>query len=242
MADDAAARDEERAGRMAVPAWLLHASGVALAGLAGYAAFQGAAANQPLVPPERRDLAVLAILAVGLPVLIGRTGFVASRTGKLVGAAGIAFAFSLAAQAYPPLERVPEFIMLCGIPWAALVALALGIGWLVMGLLRRAPALDQTGTEWPLVTAAVGLLVLLPVMYFSVGQRYELEGHYLMSCGIKLVQFTLVFLIATAAVGRPKVGPAVHIYAVVTIVVALVGSVVAGTGGEEMAGGWWGLP
>jgi len=243
LAETSAARDDERAERVPVPAWLVHASGVALAGLAGYAAFQGASLNQPLVPPERRGLAVLALLAIGLPVLIGRGRFTASTTGKLVGAAGLAYAFSLAAQAYPSQEGLPQFILLCGIPWAALVVLVVGAAWLITGLRRRAPALEQTGCEWPLVTAAIALLVLLPILHFAVGRRYDLDGTYVISCAIKLVEFTVIFLIATAAAGARKLGPAVHVYAVVTVIVALVASALAGTGAQETAaGGWWVLP
>lgn len=243
MAESPAARDHERAELLAVPAWLLHAAGVALAALAGYAALQGASFNQPLVPPEQRDLAVLAILALGVPALIGRARFLTSRTGKAAGAAGLVVAYGLAAQAYPTQEGLPEFVMLTGIPWAAALVVVLAVAWLVTGLRRQAPALDQTGYEWPLITAGAVVLVLLPILHFCVGKRYDLDGTYLISLAIKLFTFTVVFLIGTGAAGRRKVGPAVHIYAVATIIVALVASVVAGSGGEEMAAvGWWALP
>jgi hypothetical protein len=220
---------------------LVHVAGLALIGLTVLAAKQLAGFGMTLILPEDRDVPLLMLVFLLVPLIIGRRRFLQTTAAKLIAAAGFAYGLTYAGQALPPPDAawVPPLVAGSALPWVVLVVLVAGIAWIIAVAARRVP-FARTGYEWATVLSLAGFVVVAVVLYSTVARHYDYELGYTLSAVVRALEFGLAFLLALSAAGARGVGPAVHLYAAAVLIAALAATALMAPSTEQVAfDGWW---
>jgi hypothetical protein len=161
-----------------------------------------------------QGLPLLFALILAIPVLCTRGRLAAWPVGKVLGAAGLVYVFSLSADHVIANDFLPSFVRSLHLSWGGVVVIVGGLAWGVSVLAGMRLPYRHTGFEAAALLTVVGLALAIVCTGLAFTWEYAAEEHWSANIAelVRLGIYGLLFVAALYLSGARRIGSALHFY------------------------------